>query len=175
MPVDERPEVLEVVRTAVLVVEVVGVLLDVDGQQRRQAMTERVIAVLQRQDTQVAIGAHRQENPARTEEQAGGLVHLFDHRAERAKRLFDEQHELARRLLGVVRRGELFEEELVVEHLAGIVGEGSCGRFAHEVAEGHALVLGVLHQLVEFVDVVLEVLAVVVGEGLSAHHRRQVA
>ena len=44
-PVDEGPEVLQVVRTAVLVVEVIGMLPDVDGQQRRQAMAQRVIAV----------------------------------------------------------------------------------------------------------------------------------
>lgn len=55
-PVDEGPEVLQVVRTAVLVVEVVGVFPDVDGQQRRQAMAKRVIAVGQGEDLQLAIG-----------------------------------------------------------------------------------------------------------------------
>ena len=44
-PVDKGPEVLQVVCTTVLVVEVIGVLPDVDSQQRRQAIAQRVIAV----------------------------------------------------------------------------------------------------------------------------------
>ena len=122
----------------------------------------------------MAIGVRGQEYPARAEKQAGGLVQLLDHRAERAEGLRDEQHQFARWLLGMLRGRQLLEEELVVEHLTGVVGKGPYGRFAHELAEGHALVLGVVHQLVEFVHVGAEVLAVVQGEGLGAHHWRQV-
>ena len=90
MPVDQRHEVLEIIGAAVLVVEVIGVLPNIDGQQRRHPMTQRVIAVLQGQDLQLAIGVDCQEDPTRTEEQSGGLVELFDHRAEGTKGLRDE-------------------------------------------------------------------------------------
>ena len=171
MPVDQRHEVLEVIGTAILVIEVIGVLPDIYGQQRRHPMTQRVIAVRQRKDLQLAIGVDCQEDPTRTKKKSGGLVELLNHRAESAKGLHDQQHQFARRLLGMLRGRQLFEEKLVVEYLPSVVGEGSCGCFAHEVAEGHALVLGVVHELVEFVDVVAEVLAIVQREGLCAHHR----
>ena len=70
-------------------------------------------------------------------------------------------HQFMRRLFGMLRWRQLFKEELVIEHLPCIVGQGAIGRFAHDVTQGHALVLRAAHQLVEFVDVVLEVLAVV--------------
>ena len=56
MPVDQRHEVLEVIRAAILVVEVISVLPNIDGQQRRHPMTQRVIAVGQRKDLQLASG-----------------------------------------------------------------------------------------------------------------------
>ena len=84
-------------------------------------------------------------------------------------------HQFMRRLFGVLRGSQLFKEELVIEHLPRIVGQGAIGRFAHDVAQGHAFVLRVAHQLIEFVHIVLEVFAVVAGEGLLAHHGCQVA
>ena len=75
----------------------------------------------------------------------------------------------------MLRGCELLEEKPVVEHLSSIVCQTASGRFAHDVAKGHALVFGVAHQLIEVIDIGLEVFAVMAGEGLLAHHRCQVS
>ena len=160
-PVDEQEELLEVVLAAVLVVEVIGMLPYIDSQQGRYVVAQRIIAVRQGRDLQFACGIRGQEDPARAKELKSGLVQLLHHGLEGAKGLRDEHHQFGGGLLGMLRGGQLLEEELVVEHLSGIVGQSASGRFAHDVAEGHALVLGVVHQLIEVVHIGLEVFAVV--------------
>ena len=175
MPVDEQEELLEIVLAAVLVVEIIGMLPYIDSQQRREPIAQRIIAVRQGLDLQFTCGVRGQENPTRAKELESGLVKLLHHGLKGAKGLRDEHHQFGGGLLGMLRGGQLLEEELVVEHLSGIVGQSASGRFAHDVAEGHALVLRVMHKVIEVVHIGLEVFAVVAGEGLLAHHGCQVA
>ena len=68
MPVDEQPELFEVLSTSVLVIEVIGMLPHIDSQQRCEPIAQRVIAIRQGLNLQFFGGVHSQENPTRTKE-----------------------------------------------------------------------------------------------------------
>src|ERR1700735_430142 len=72
--IDKR---LQIVRTAVAVIDVIGVLPDVDAEDRCRAMHQRAFAVGRLGDFELAV-LHRQPGPARTELPAasGGEIGL---------------------------------------------------------------------------------------------------
>ena len=72
--IDER---LQIVRAAIAIVDVVGVLPDVDAENRGGAMYQRVLAIGRLGDLELAV-LHRQPGPARTEltDAGGGKIGL---------------------------------------------------------------------------------------------------
>ena len=162
---------MELGGAAVLVVEVVGVFPDVEGEQGPQAAGDGVAGVGLLGDEQGAVFVGGEPDPSAAEEgDAAGfefgleggeapplLVDLGGERAVRGRR---------------ATRGELCEVEVVVEDLAGVVEESS-GGLADDLFEGEVFEAGAGEQFVEVVDVGLEVFAVVEGEGAFADHGLQ--
>ena len=119
VPVDDVPPRREVVRAAVLVVEVVGVLPDVDAEERHLALHQRRVLVRRRLDGEpAAVGD--EPRPAAAEALDAGVVDLsfMLDAAERADRLSE-----AARLAAAVRAHDL-PEERVVRVAAGVVADG---------------------------------------------------
>jgi hypothetical protein len=73
VPVDLAPDGFEVLRARVAVVDVVGVLPDVDGQQRGLALGDRGAGVGGVDDLDAAVGGLDQPGPAGAEVGGGGL------------------------------------------------------------------------------------------------------
>jgi hypothetical protein len=102
-PVDHVPDGLEVVRTAVLVVQIVGVFPDINAQDWRAFATgdglahERAVLVGGGGDAQLLVGADDQPGPAAAEARGTGLFHLGFQLVETAESGIDRIGELAGR------------------------------------------------------------------------------
>ena len=95
-PVDDVPPRVDVVGAAVLVVQVVGVLPDVDAEQRRLAVADRVVLVGGRDDREA--GAVVDEpGPAGAEAADAGVLELRLEVVERAERGVDRVARARRR------------------------------------------------------------------------------
>ena len=68
IPVDDSPEILDVVSTTVLVAQVVSVLPYVDTEERTEALDDRVATVRLLRDDEFAVSLSSEPSPARTEE-----------------------------------------------------------------------------------------------------------
>jgi hypothetical protein len=77
LPVDQVPERFQVLRAGVAVVDVVGVLPDVDGQQRRDAFRQRAAGVAGVVDGDGAVGLLYQPGPAGAEVVDRGVGELL--------------------------------------------------------------------------------------------------
>ncbi len=136
VPVDDLPEGGEVVGAAVLIVEIVGVLPDVEGEEWLEVVKEGVVGVWFLGDDEFAVGVLAEPYPAGAEEGGAFLLELFLESLEGA--------EVACNHVGygtsavVVGGAELVEIHGVVEELAGVVEEGA-GGFLDDFGEGHVL------------------------------------
>ncbi len=165
-PIHDVPEGMELGGAAVLVVEVVGVFPDVEGEQGPQAAGDGVAGVGLLGDLQGAVLVGGEPDPAAAEEgDAAGFE--FGLEGGEAPPLFVD---LGGEGAGGCRRaarGELGKVEVMVEDLAGVVEEGA-GGLADDLSQGQVFEAAAGEQLVEVVDVGLEVFAVVEGEGAFA-------
>ena len=164
---------------AVLVVEVVGVFPDVEGEEGAEAVGDGVIGAGVLADGQGAGGVGLEPDPAGAEEADALGDELFPEGVEGAPLGFDLGLQGAGRgrfpvkpgMTGKVKpgmtRAELGEVEVVVQDLAGVVEDGA-GGLGHNLLQGHRLELGAGDEFVEVVHVGLQVLAVVEGQGLRA-------
>ena len=168
-PIDNRPEGVEVGGAAVLVVEVVGVFPDVEGQEGLEPMGGGVVGAGVLADGKGAIGIGLEPHPAGAEEggaggDEGGLEGGegaplgLDPSPEGPGRPFDKLRDRP-----PDRRTELRKVQVVVQDLAGIV-EHAPGRFLNNLFQGHRLELGPCNELIQIVHVALQVLAVVKSE-----------
>ena len=172
-PVHDLPKGGEVGSAAVLVVEIVGVLPDVEGEQGFEAFREGVAGVGFLGDDQGAVFLCGEPHPAAAEEGDAFGLELGFEGIEVTPLLLDLSCLITRRLLGHLVGGlKLGEVEVVVEDLAGIVEDAALG-FFHDLFQRHRLERRAGNEFVEVVHVALEVLAVVEFEGLGADHRRQ--
>src|SRR5690348_12202251 len=137
LPVDDAPPGVHVVVAAVLVLQVVGVLPDVDAQQWPAALRQGRILVGRAGDDQLAVGGD-QPRPAAAEPLHGVVLELGLERVEAAEVALDGVAERAGRLVAGVRAHDLPEERVVVV-AAAVVAHGGAGLFVHrqalEVAE----------------------------------------
>src|SRR4051794_27254767 len=128
-PVHHVPPRLEVVRALVLVLEVVGVLPDVDAEQGCLARGDRRVLVRCARHLEPAAGAVVDEpRPAAAELADAGRVHLLLELVEAAEGLGDRAGERAARVTAAVGAHDLPEE--------GVVRVAAC-----VVAYGRALVV----------------------------------
>lgn len=129
LPVDYFPYLGQMVGTAVLEVEVVGVLPYVEGEQRTQPLTQRVAGVLLLCNDEFVGVVGRQPHPSRAEESGPFLYELLLECFKRAELTVDGAHQFAcGNTLCIAGRAELGEVHVVVEYLAGIVEHSTVGR-----------------------------------------------
>ena len=177
-PVDDLPEGGEMGGAAILVIQIVCVFPDVEGEEGVEAFGDGVVGAGFLGDDQSTVFLCGEPYPAAAEEgdafgfELGfegveGAPLLLDLSGKRS-RVFASDEGFAARARGT----ELGEIEVVVEYLAGIVENGAFGVF-HNVFEGQLFHSATGEEFVEVIDVALEVFAVVVFEGLLAYYRRQ--
>ncbi len=167
---DER---LEIVRAAVAVIDVVGVLPHIDAEDRGSAGDQRALAVRALGDDQLAV-LHRQPGPAGAELGDAGLDEIFLELLHRADVLDDLLLELAGNGAAAIRLHPVPEVQVVIV-LAGIVEEAGilAERALHDLLEGLALEFGALQQVVAVVHISEVVLVVMVFQRLARHVRRK--
>ena len=156
---------------AVLVVEVVGVFPDVEGEEGAEAVGDGVVGAGVLADGQGAGGIGLEPDPAGAEEADALGDELFLEGFEGAPLGFDlgDQGRFLHPfgIRNDRHRAELGEVEVVVQDLAGVVEDGA-GGLGHNFLQGHRLELGAGDEFVEVVHVGLQVLAVVEGQGAGA-------
>jgi len=170
LPVHNLPELVQVGGAAVLIVQIVGVLPDVEGQNRLEAVRHGVVGACILGDGEFAGGIGLEPHPAGAEEGdalcfEGGLEGI-----DTSPLLFNPGQETAGGG-GQGRRGrELRKVQLVVQDLAGVVEDGGIG-LLHDLLQGHGLEGSSGDEFVQIVHIGLQMLAVVEFEGLGADGR----
>ena len=171
-PVDEGPEGLELGGAAVLVVEVVGVLPDVEGEDGLQAFGDGVAGAGLLGDGEGAVRRGGEPDPAGAEKPDAFGDEVVLEGVEGTPLLDDLLHKFAGRVRRCRAGGELREVHVVVEDLAGVVEDGAV-RLLDYLVQGKALVRAAGEEFIQVVDVSLEVLAVVEADGAGADHGLQ--
>ncbi len=171
LPIDQMiHERLQVVRPAVAVIDVVGVLPDVAAEDRLAAVHQRVLAIGSLGDGDLAV-LDREPAPARSELGHAGLNEVFLHLGDRAEVRDDLLLEIAGNLVAAAVRLHPLPEVEVVVVLAGIVEHGrvlAVGAL-DDLLERFALEFRALDRVVAVVDVGEVVLVVVVLQRLLRH------
>ncbi len=170
MPVKNLPEVVKLGGTAVLVVEVVGVLPDVEGQDGTEAAGDGVAGAGLLGDDEGAVGDGPEPDPAGAEQPGAFGDEVVLEGVEAAPLLHDLLQES-----GVLGRlgaagAELREIQVVIQDLSGVVEDGAVG-LADNLLERHALVGRARQQFIQIIDIALQVLAVVETDGAGADDR----
>ena len=203
LPIHNLPQRLQVRGAAVLVVEVVGVFPDVEGEEGAEAVGDGIVGAGVLADGQGAGDIGLEPDPAGAEEAhtlgnevflegLDGAPLLSDLPAEgriRGKLIRlgrtrqDGRHPLPLRAPGHNEwdgRLELGKVQVVVQDLAGVVEDrlrfldSACGCARNDnLLQRHGLVLRAGDEFVEVVHIGLQVLAVVEGQGLLADEGRQ--
>ena len=195
LPIHNLPQRLQVRGAAVLVVKVVSVFPDVEGEDGAEAVGDGIVGAGVLADGQGAGDIGLEPDPAGAEEAhtlgnevflegLDGAPLLSDLPAEgriRGKLIRlgrtrqDGRHPLPLRAPGHNEwdgRLELGKVQVVVQDLAGVV-EDRAFRFAYNLLQRHGLVLRAGDEFVKVVHIGLQVLAVVEGQGLLADEGRQ--
>ena len=169
-PVHDLPELGEVGGTAVLVVEVVGVLPDVEGEDGTEAAGDGVAGAGLLGDDEGAVGDGPEPDPAGAEE-PGALGDEVVLEGVEAAPLLDDLLQEG----GIFRRlraagAELRKIQVVVQDLSCVVEDGAVG-LADDLFERHAFEGRARQKFVQVIDIALEVLAVVEADGAGADDR----
>ncbi len=148
---------------AVLVVEVVGVFPDVEGQEGLEPMGGGVVGAGVLADGKGAGGIGLEPHPAGAEEGGAGGDEGGLEGGEGAPLGLDLSLEGPGRCRCGRLRRELRKVQIMIQDLAGVV-EDAPGRFLNNLFQGHRLELGPGNELIQIVHVALQVLAVVKSE-----------
>src|SRR5579862_386100 len=167
VPVDQRPELLEVGVPIIAMIDVIGVLPDVAGQERRLPVARGSIRIGRGHDLHRAGSILDEPGPAGSKELTGSLVELLL-KVLQSTQALQCPGNLPARLFALGR--ETVPEEIVIPDLGGIV-EDRAARLGHQLLERGILQLRAGDQLVQLVDVGLVMLAVVVIKSLTRHVR----
>src|SRR6266404_2515585 len=169
--IDKR---LQIIRTAVAIVDVVGMLPDVAAEDRRRAVAQRALAVRGLGDFELAV-LDLQPAPAGAElaDAGGGEIGL--ELLEPAEVFVDLLFQPARQLVAAAIRLHPAPEMQMVVVLAGIVEHGRVlpERSLDDVLEGFALEFGPLDRVVAVGHVGLVMLVVVVFQRFLGHMGRK--
>src|SRR6516165_8585155 len=174
-PIDEMVhERLEVVRPAVAIIDVVGVLPDVAAQDGPRAMHQRVLAVRRLGDRDLAI-LDGKPTPARAELGDAGLDEVLLHLRDRAEVGDDLLFKFARNLVAAATALHPLPEMDVIVMLTRIVEEAGilAERAPDDVLERLAVPLGSLEQIVAVIDIGEVMLVVMIFERFARHVRRE--
>src|ERR1035437_5584262 len=165
VPVRQLPEGLDVLGPRIAVVDVVGVLPDIAGQQGLVLGRQRGPGVAGRPQFESSVRHLDEPGPTGAEQADRGFGELFLELLEGPEVFLDALEQRAGRFARGVR-AEAVPVEGVVPDLGGVVEDLALGG-AHDVLERQVLILGAGNELVQIVHVCLMVLAVVVFEGLG--------
>mmetsp|Transcript_12234 Transcript_12234/g.34742 ORF Transcript_12234/g.34742 Transcript_12234/m.34742 type:complete len:254 (+) Transcript_12234:51-812(+) len=174
VPVDQRVERGDVVRALVALIDVVGVLPDVHGQDGgRLTVHPRVLGIGRLAHLKLLRGiVHRQPRPSASELRRARGRKLRLEFLKASKVTVDGGRKVTRRLSTAVRAHAL-PEERVVDHLGGVVEGGRrrpvVPRLHHDLDHVHAVHVGALDLTVQVVHVRRMVLPVVNFQGFLAH------
>ena len=159
---------------AVLVVEVVGVFPDVEGQQGFEAAGDGVGGAGFLAYYEGAVFLRGEPYPAGAEEADAFGFEFGLEGLETPPLLIDLGCQRTRRGgLGGFGWCELGEVEVVVQDLAGVVEDGAGGSLGDNLFERHILELSADNEFVEVVDVCFQMLAVVESQCLRTDDRFQ--
>lgn len=139
------------VGTAVLIVQIIGMLPYVEGEQGREARTERIAAVGFLCDVQFTFLVGREPGPSGSEEAGGGCRELFLEVVEAAEVAADGVGQRAFGFVAGWDGGELEEVERVVQYLSGVVEHGTFGGGGHDFFERLAFESRARHEVVQVV------------------------
>ena len=179
---------------AVLVVQVVGVLPDVEGQERGKATGDGIGGAGLLGDDEGAVGGGREPDPPGAEKaHASGFEGRFEG-VEGAPLFLDPGLQMPGRAGhdGNIRAGhdgisgarhdgvhgpELREIQVVVQNLASVVEDRSSARqgrgLAHDLLQRFGFQAAPRQELVQIVDIALQVLATMKLQGAGRNHRLQ--
>ena len=175
LPVDQMIDKgLEVIRPAIAVIDVIGMLPNVTAEDRLRALHQRALAVRRFHDGDLAV-LDREPAPARAELADARRREIFLHFRDRAEVRDDFLFQRAGNLVAAARGLHPFPEMDVVEMLAGIVEEGGilAVRALDHLLERFAFPLGALEQVVAVIHVSEVMLVVMKFEGLARHVGRE--
>ena len=127
LPVDELPEGSEMVGTTVLIIHIVSVLPNVEGEQWAESASDRVLCVWFLSDDEFAICVGRKPNPSRTEEGGAFLCEFLLESFETTELCFNGSGNLSCRAIVSLWSTESLEVEVVVEDLSCIVEDATRG------------------------------------------------
>src|SRR5271157_740714 len=113
VPVYNVPPCRDIVRPAVLVFQVVGVLPDIQSEDHRFAFGNGAVLVGGGQNVDLPAGTN-QPRPPRTEARSGGLVELLLERRKASERPVDRLRQVAHRSATTARRHDPPEQGVVV-------------------------------------------------------------
>lgn len=170
VPVDDLPDGSQMVGTAVLIVEIVGMFPHVDAHERLEVMTNGVAAVHFLRDDKLTVFVGGEPHPTRTEECSTLLLEFLLEGIKRTKLRVDGSSECANGLAVGLRRSKLCEVEVVVEELTSIVEDATFGSF-YNLLERLSFETTSREEVVEVGHVGVEVLAVVNLDGLCTNDR----
>lgn len=167
IPVDDLPKAGDVGRAGVAVIDIIGVLPNVEGEQRLEALGDGVAGVAFLGDDEFAVRAEAEPDPAGAEEPGALGSEFLLEGLEAAELRVDELRDLADGGVAFAGRAELQEIHVVIEDLPGIIEDAAFGR-ADYLLEGLALERSAGDGRVQVVHIGLEMLSVVECYGLCA-------
>ena len=170
-PVYYAPEGIDVVGAFVLIIQVVGMLPNVEAQQRGQSCAYGIASVRFFGDVQLAVLINRQPCPARTEQSDCCRVEFLLEILETAEVAFDGFRQFPGRFALRRFRCELQEVQRMVQHLSGIVEYGAIGCSGYDSNQVFVFILRARNKVVQVVYVRLQVLTVMVIYCLLTDYR----
>src|SRR4051794_20990608 len=175
-PVDQLiEEGGHVLGPTVLVVDVVGVLPNVDGEDRAHPVDQRILAIGSLHHFEL-VSLYREPSPTRPELSHARRLELLLERLERAERVVNPLGELATRIAAAALLHDP-PEQIVVPVLAGIVENALLGSVpvgaGNDLLQRLAGELGALDQVVQVGDVGLMMLVMVQMQRFRRHVGRR--
>src|SRR5450631_362532 len=169
--IDKR---LQIIRTAIAIIDVVGVLPDIDAEDRRGAVHQRILAVRRLGDFELAV-LHRQPGPARTELANAGGGEIGLEFLQPAEVLGDFLFQAAGQFVAAAIRLHPVPEMQMVVMLAGVVEQRRilAERALDDLLKRLALEFGAFQQIVAVGHIGLVMLVVVEFQGFLGHMGRK--
>ena len=157
--------------TTILVVQIIGVLPYIEGEERLQALHDGVRGSLFLGDDQGTICVGREPDPARAKESHALGLEICHEGIETSPLLVNLcSEETCWCLSSLSSSLELQEIQLMVEYLAGIVEYRTSRYLSNNVLKRHTLIVTARKELVQVVDIGLKVLAMMERQGLGTDH-----
>src|SRR3990170_8268595 len=165
-PIDGVPPRLDVLGASVLILQVIGVLPDVDAEERLAAIQDGIVLVRGRFDGELA-ATDQQPRPPGPESRCRGLGECFFEIPEAAERIFDGVGQIPRRLPAAALFHDLPEHGMI-QMAAAVVAHGGTYGLRHfadpceQILDRKLLKLRMAFEsLIEIVDIRPVVLVVV--------------